>query len=76
MLSCMRQQLDAATFFFLPPQCAFDTPWMSIHSEPFPDGSSQVQRAQRRIACPELYSEVQNLRREFVASPWPSLLGQ
>ena len=63
-------------FFFLPPQCAFDTPWMSIHSEPFLDGSSQVQRAQRRIACPELYSEVQNLRREFVASPWPSLLGQ
>src|SRR5438876_1453305 len=54
----------------------YTTPWMSIHSEPFLDGSSQVQRAQRRIACPELYSEVQNLRREFVASPWPSLLGQ
>jgi len=72
----MRQQLDSAAFFFLPPQCAFDTPWMSIYSEPFLDGSSQVQGAQRRIACPELYSEAQNLRREFVASPWPSLLGQ
>src|ERR1700692_888382 len=76
LLSCVRQRLDSATFFFLPSQCAFDTPWMSIYSEPFLDGSSQVQWTQRRIARSELRSEGQNLRREFVAFPGPSLLGQ
>src|SRR5437016_5247181 len=76
LLSCARQRLDSATFFFLPSQCAFDTPWMSIYSEPFLDGSSQVQRAQRRIARPELHSEVQNLRREFVTWPGSWLLGK
>ena len=42
LLSCVRQCLDLATFFFLPSQCAFDTPWMSIHSELFLDSSGQV----------------------------------
>ena len=76
LLSCVRQWLDSATFFFLPSQCAFDTPWMNIYSEPFLDGSSQVQRAQRRIARAELRSEVQNLRGEFVTLPRSALLGQ
>src|SRR6516162_3948845 len=49
---------------------------MCIYSEPFPNGSCQGQRAQRRIARPELYGEVQNLRREFVAFSGSSLLGQ
>lgn len=76
LLFCVRQGLDLATFFFLPYQCAFDTPWMSIYSELFLYGSSQVQRAQRRIARAELHSEVQNLRGEFVTLPGSSLLGQ
>jgi len=38
-LSCVRQRLDSATFFFLPLECAFDTPGMSIYSKPFLDGT-------------------------------------
>src|SRR5439155_23195363 len=75
-LSSTHQRLDSAAFFFLAPQCAFDTPGMSIHTEPFLDGSGQVRRAQRRIARSELHSEVQNVRPEFVALSRPALLGQ
>jgi hypothetical protein len=76
LLSCVRQRRDSARFFFLSSQCALDTPWMSIYSEPFLYSSSQVQRTQRRIARPELHSEVQNVRREFVTFPGSSLLRQ
>jgi len=43
LLACAHHQLYSATFFFLPPECAFDTPWMCTYSKPFLDGRGQVQ---------------------------------
>src|SRR5258708_39140478 len=71
-----RRSPDSAPFFFLAAQRAFYAARVGRYGEPLLNGSDQSRRADGRVACTELGSEVQNLWRKLVALAGSSFFGQ